>query len=278
MDLPRFAPSRSARLRNASREEGSALVATTIVIAAAMALAAVLVTSYLTSEAEQVEDSLTQARAYWAMAGHLQYLRSRTENGGLCGASGKDTYANNKSGTCALGDDDGSVSTSVVAPFVSVSGRTSDSRAGSLQEYLDPEAGKSVSGIQNGSVLNPGFRVWYYPQQMFSGADGFNPLNFSVRGFVNPHKPNEGKGQMRLDLDISANGSAPAVRNLATRFGRLTFGFCVVDQNGVAADLVTPKTDNLTSNCRYSVGVEGQSRIQFIKRDHPLCYATSSGC
>ena len=288
MIFPRFAPSQAARLPSAPREEGSALVATTIVIAVAMALAAVLVTSYLTSEAEQVEDSLTQARVYWAMAGHLQYLRSRAEYGGLFGNGGKDTTkpVSDPTSLNALSacnnEDDGPPSTSATAPFVTVSGRTYDSRTGSLQEYLDAVSGKSVYGIQSsgavGLVAVPGARTWYFPQQFFTGADAAsNLLKFSVRGFVNPRQPAANKGEMRLDFDIPATGTAPAVQNLGTRFGRLTFGFCVVDQNGFDADGVTPKATAGNSGCK-TPAIEGQSRVQFILRDHPLCYATSGGC
>jgi len=268
MPLPSFSPSRSGRRPSLRRQRGNAIVATTLLITVVMALAAGLTNLFLVSEGEQVEDTLSQTRVYWAMYGHLRYMLSRAALGGLCGAT-KDTLipANNATADCS-----GTETASGSLGYPATSGRDPTSRDGSLQDYLETANGP---GLQNGTIDHPGNWLWAYPQTLFTADDAGNPLNFSVRGVVQPRRNESdsviGKGEMRLDLEVTGTGTAPAFRYLDSRFGRLTVGFCVVDQNSA-----TPPTNSATAGCVSAAALEGRSRIQFIQREHPFCYANAS--
>lgn len=267
MTCPPLAPSRSGRRLSLRRQRGNAIVATTMLIAVVMALAAGLVNLFLVSEAEQVEDSLTQTRVYWAMYGHLRYMLSRAAADGVCDNTTKEaTLAANAGSRCFKIDGDSETG------YPTINGRLNSSWAGSLQDYLDAHVTPQTS-LQNGDLYTPGVQVWAYPQTLMTAADANNPLSFSVRGVVQPRRKEIldqviDNGELRFDAEVTAVGTAPAVRDLGNRFGRLTVGFCITDQES----LVSP-TNPTTNGCLGPLATEGQSRIQFIERELPFCYA-----
>ncbi|KAA0571166.1 hypothetical protein [Azospirillum sp. Sh1] len=238
-----------------------------------MLFATTLINHLLVSEAEEVESLLAETRVYWAMNGHLNYMLSRASAQGLC-ANGekKSTLALNQADACTA-ENDGTGS------YPSYSGRNKYSRVGSLQDYLDG----SGELQQSGTIDNPGSLVWYYPQNANATNIGTTALNdtnvtndankyhFSIRGVVSdleiPNGSNTNDGQLRVDFevtDVTDSTTLPVLRNIADRVGRLTVGFCVLDQTGgspppAATSCATTKD-------------EGSSLIQFIQRNFPFSY------
>lgn len=268
------------------RQQGSVLVAVMVFMALLMLFATTLINHLLVSEAEEVESLLAETRVYWAMNGHLNYMLSRAAAQGLCADETKNSeLANNRVVACT-NTDTGSPSD---VDHNSFTNRTRDSLVGSLQDYLDGTGELQ----QNGSIDTPGELIWYFPQNANATNDGVTALNatnvansanqyhFSIRGVVDKRNSSSivvpPDGQMRIDLKvvnsatIPANDSAPVLRNIEDRVGRLTVGFCIIDeanQNG------SPAPTTATSTCFSGppTPTEGTSRIQFIQRNFPFSY------
>ncbi|WP_434620431.1 hypothetical protein [Azospirillum sp. B2RO_4] len=243
-----------------------------------MLFATTLINHLLVSEAEEVESMLAETRVYWAMNGHLNYMLSRAAAQGLCANGAKaGTLALNQAAECKSNpttDTDGTGS------HPSFSSRSTGSIVGALQDYLDG----ADELRQSGTIDNPGSLTWYFPQNANATNDGTTALNgnnltntanqyqFSIRGVVDERMLSTNvaaaDGQVRLDLDITEVGNVPVLRNIADRVGRLTVGFCVVDQYD---DGGTLKASPSTANCATGQA-EGTSRIQFIQRNFPFSY------
>lgn len=258
------------------RQQGSILVAVMVFMALLMLFATTLINHLLVSEAEEVESLLAETRVYWAMNGHLNYMLSRAAAQGLCDGVTKQTTllgsSGNQASPCNAELDAGSLSNTEHTSF---SGRTTGSRVGSLQDYLD-----GSGELQPGGAINsPGALVWYFPQNANAlnvGNVALNDTNvtntankyhFAIRGVVNiqeiPNRSATLASPLRIDLYVTDVGDAPVLRNIADRVGRLTVGFCVVDQGGGGSSLSTT-TD--TSSCTTGK-TEGSSSIQFIQRN-----------
>lgn len=255
------------------RQQGSVLVAVMVFMALLMLFATTLINHLLVSEAEEVESLLAETRVYWAMNGHLNYMLSRAAAQGLCAGNVKGTTLEDNQADACSAEDDSSGS------YPSFSSRSEHSRVGSLQDYLD----HSGELQQSGSINNPGSLVWYFPQNANATNDGNaalndnNPTNsvnkyhFSIRGVVSdleiPNGNNTNDGQLRIDFevtDVTDSTTLPVLRNIADRVGRLTVGFCVLDQTGGS-------TPTAVTSCATTKD-EGSSLIQFIQRNFPFSY------
>lgn len=257
--------------RARERQTGSVLVAVMVFMALLTLFATTLVNHLMVSEANEVESLLAETRAHWAMTGQLNYMLSRAAGQGLCtgGAKGATTIAN-EAAAC-------NAETNGTGGYPSFSSRTTGSRVGALQDYLD-----GANELQNGSLDVPGSLTWYYPQnanadntgKALNAADVTNAANgywFAVRGVVdervlstNVAQPDS---QLRIDFDVSGAGTVPVLSNVAHRIGRLTVGFCVTDREGGG----TPSATADTVNCAGNLS-EGTSRIQFIQRNFPFSF------
>lgn len=262
-----------ADCRTRERQQGSVLVAVMVFMALLMLFASTLINHLMVTEADDVESLLAETRVYWAMNGHLNYMLSRAAKQGLCaGGVKKDPPGDNTTAPCGT---ENSGSGSYENGF---SGRNRDNRIGSLQDYLD-----GTSEIQSGGSLNdPGFLTWYYPQNHNTAAiDAANPLNsanpywFKIRGVVSKRvKANNSSaddGQVRLDLEATGSTDIPVLQHIGSRFGRLTFGICVVDGSTTAGSPPVYNVSSSFTNCQSGVP-QGTSLIQFIQRNFPFSY------
>lgn len=273
-------PRKNARRRQ--RQRGAVLITVMVLMAFMMLFGATFINHVLTSESDEVERLLADTRAYWAMNGQLNYMLSRAAHQGLCaGALKETTQALNAFAACAaVASDDGATTGTYPSTYPD---RTRNTRVGALQDYLD-----GTNEIQvGGSINTPGRLYWYYPQnatdvgEQFSpaapkAANAAKPYQFAVRAVVDERRNNANAtpfdGQIRVDFEVLSAadgapvGSAPAVRDLGHRVGRLTVGLCVVDGENTGA--VVPTAD--TANCQAGAAVEGTARIQFIQRNYPL--------
>lgn len=262
--------------RARERQQGSVIIAVMVFMALLMLFATTLINHLLVSEADDVESLLAETRVYWAMNGHLNYMLSRAAAQGLCaGGVKKDPPGDNTTAPCGI---ENSGSGSYESGF---SERNRDNRIGSLQDYLD-----GANEIQSGGSLNdPGFLTWYYPQNHNTGAiDAANPLNdanpywFKIRGVVSKRvyadNSSENDGQVRLDLEATGSPNIPVLRHIGSRFGRLTFGFCVVDGSTSSSSTPPNQVTSPFTNCQTGVP-QGTSRIQFIQRNLPFQFSTN---
>lgn len=264
------------------RQRGAVLITVMVFMAFIMLFGSVFINHVLTGENDEVERLLADTRAYWAMNGHLNYMLSRAAYQGLCADALKQTtQALNAASPCtAAASDDGA--TPGVYP-TNYPARTSNTRVGALQDYLD-----GTNEIQvNGSINAPGRMYWYYPQNATDAGEQFSPTSpkaanaakpyqFAVRAVVDERRNSAGAtpfdGQIRVDFEVlsaadgAAVGSAPAVRDLGHRVGRLTVGLCVVDAENTGTVVRTADT----ANCPSSLVVDGAAVIQFIQRNYPL--------
>jgi hypothetical protein len=240
-------------------QRGNVLVAVMVTLTLVLFLASTLINQFAVSESQAVEDSLSDTRTYWAMMGHLTFMLSRARTAGVCtGVSKLDGATLNAPSYCTLGDTDSSAAVlATVRP-----GLTSASRIGSMQDYL-------VQLQLNGTIIEPGYMRWRFP----TGTDANLALNVAdanyvdIRGIVRPRdnadinaNTNNNDALMSLDLEVmSVDSAIPALKGLRGRFRRMTIGFCVVDQQTNVPAGIVP-----TSGCGT---VEGESRIQFIRRD-----------
>ncbi len=265
-----------ARHRARERQQGSVLVAVMVFMALLMLFATTLINHLMVTEADDVESLLAETRVYWAMNGHLNYMLSRAAAQGLCaGGVKKDTLNDNTTVLCGIED---SGSGSYENGF---SSRNRNNRIGSLQDYLD-----GASEIQSGGSLDdPGFLTWYYPQNHNTGTiDAANPLNdanpywFKIRGVVSKRAKadnnSEEDGQVRLDLEATGSTDIPVLRHIGSRFSRLTFGICVVDGSTTAGSPPVYNVSSPFTNCQSGVP-QGTSRIQFIQRNLPFQFSTN---
>lgn len=265
------------------RQRGAVLITVMVLMAFMMLFGATFINHVLTSESDEVERLLADTRAYWAMNGHLNYMLSRAAYQGLCaGALKQTTQALNAASACdTVASDDGATTGTYPSTYPA---RTANTRVGALQDYLD-----GTNEIQvGGSINTPGRLYWYYPQnatdvgEQFSpaspkAANAAKPYQFAVRAVVderlNSLDAAAFDGQIRVDFEVlsaadgAAVGSAPAVRDLGHRVGRLTVGLCVVDMEDNAG---TATRAGVTTNCPSSLIVDGAAVIQFIQRNYPL--------
>lgn len=265
-------PRRSAR----DRQRGAILISVMVFMALLLLFTGGFVNHVLSSEARAVEELLADTRAYWAMNGHVNYMLSRASQQGLCRAGGKDgTQALNAATGCS-GEDDSTGS------YPTHGSRTVSRRVGAMQDYLD-----GTDEIQSGGDIdNPGTLVWYFPQNATPDentdlspstipANTGNAYQLAVRGVVGERLTSDtaNDGQMRIDLEVTAVGDAPAVRDLGHRVGRLTVGFCVVDVEDTTGSQ-NYATVNSPATCGSGTAAngadEGLSKIQFILRNFPF--------
>ncbi len=274
-------------------QRGSVLVTVMVFMALLLLFAGTFVRHVLVSEEEEVDRLLADTRVYWAMMGHMNYMLSRAGYGGVCGSSGKDTSNSpnntNHSSGCSASADYGDTTVTIDTATLASNSRTTNNIVGSLQEYLDSENISKIEIQTNGSLSDPGFLRWYYPQNLTTPIQSLMSVNdnaanrywFEIRAVVNDRpKPNPVAldGQIRLDLEVGrANstghvGGAGALRDLRDRIGRLTIGLCVVDTEKSGSPAATMAV-NGTYSCTQDGGaatVDGAAAIQFIQRNFPF--------
>jgi len=261
---------------DAKRQRGNVLLSVMIISAVLMSIGATIYNHYIVSEAESVDKSLVDIRAYWAMMGGVHFALGRAAGAGLCDPS--QTLAYNAAHACASNDN--GAASSDVPPF----SRDEFSRAGSLQYFLDVDAGRfddaNDPDLSARDVNNPGLKIWRYPVDNFDG-DMNVPYSIGIRTSVNDLKDSGGSptptdGRLRIDLRVRRVGSAPVLSDLVDRTGTLTVGICVFDQNNYIDPTVTPPgvvpTNAASVSCASpqistTLGsiADGRSAIQFIQ-------------
>ncbi|MBL6598401.1 MAG: hypothetical protein ISP41_05880 [Alphaproteobacteria bacterium] len=246
--------------RSYRRQRGAVLVVVMVVMVMIGLIATTLVENFTTSEARDVEASLMESRVKWAMLGHLNYIRARARTEGLCATATKNTtLVANQLNYCGGAD------------FNSASGVLSKTRAGlttismvgSMQDYLD-----NPDELQDGTIVTPGTMRWRFP----TGTDprvavaGTDRNFIDIRALVRPRDNDAlnanivNDGLMTIEIEVVASDpQTPVFQGIRERFQRLSIGFCVVDQQTAATAGILP-----LSGCGAA---EGQSRIQFVRRD-----------
>jgi type II secretory pathway pseudopilin PulG len=246
--------------RRYRRQRGAVLVVVMVVMVMIGLIATTLVENFTTSEAREVEASLMESRVKWAMLGHLNYIRARARTQGLCAALAKNTTLVANQLTYCGGADFNSAA-SVLS--TTRAGLTTVSMVGSMQDYLD-----NADELQNGSIVTPGTMRWRYPtgtdpRAVVAGSD----RNFvDIRGLVRPRDNDAlnanivNDGLMTIELEVVASDTqTPVFAGIRERFQRLSIGFCVVDQQTAVTAGILP-----LAGCGAA---EGESRIQFVRRD-----------
>lgn len=262
-------------------QRGNIMLSVMVVSAIIMAIGATLYNSYIVSESEDVEKSLADVRAYWAMIGTVKFALGRVGGQGLpCSSIGD--LSGNSSTFCTR---DASAAENANPPFT---GRAMTDRVGAIQYYLDGngfqdqfnDASDTTSAQRD--ISNPGIKMWRYPVDNFDGSSV--PYQFGIQTIVrdilsSQNADNPYDGRIRFDLtvpDISTINSslAPAVRNMPSSFPRMTVGACVVDQQTNPTTLYSPQynTNTGTSNLLScgTVSNEGYNRIMFIRWNMPF--------
>lgn len=276
-------------------QRGSVLVTVMVFMALLLLFAGTFVRHVLVSEEEEVDRLLADTRVYWAMMGHMNYMLSRAGFNGVCGGGAKsraETSDNtNQSLSCTAPDYGSDLPTPDLLTLVATS-RSVNTTIGSLQDYLDTQDSAHTEIQTNGSLTDPGFLRWYYPQNLTTSIQSLMATNantdsrywFDVRAVVSDRpRPtgftaSEPDGQIRLDMEVGkANttghvGGAGALRDLRDRVGRLTVGLCIVDTEWPDHN-APPTVVNGTLACTQNGGAataDGAAAIQFIQRNFPF--------
>ncbi|MBP2295470.1 hypothetical protein [Azospirillum rugosum] len=285
-----------ASVRN---QRGSVLVTVMVFMTLLLLFAGTFVRHVLVSEEEEVDRLLADTRVYWAMMGHMNYMLSRAGFNGVCGGGAKsraETSSNtNHSSPCGAAPDYGDNPPTPDPVTLVATSRSVGTIIGSLQDYLDSQDGAHAEIQTNGSLADPGFLRWYYPQNLTTSSQSLMAVNantdarywFDVRAVVSDRpRPggataSEPDGQIRLDMEVGKLnttghvGGAGALRDLRDRIGRLTIGLCVVDSYQSGTDSSNKPVlfaTTGTSSCIRGVTTvtDGAAAIQFIQRNFPF--------
>jgi|GEM_PF-3861400 len=276
----------------ASAAQRGAVLPTVMIMMMVLTMMGVAVLEYTgLSEVREVEKSLADVRAYWAMMGHFNYMASRASEQGLCSSSAKGNWAANVLTYCQHDY----VGSGTPAPAATTrTGLTSAAVAGSLQDYLDHETSSVVDELQNGTIVDPGVAIWTYPVRnnaSFSAThNGSSASNqFSVWGMVRPRdadnlapSTNSEDGLMIMDLELerissSADTSITALRDIGKRVARLMIGFCVYDSEDTGSSTYNNKGCGATAS-GVTPATEGAIKIEFIQRAENCTTGASGSC
>lgn len=237
------------RARRNDHQRGAVLLTVMVIMAVVMLMAGTLTNYFLTSEARDVETSLSNVRIYWAMMGHVSYMLSRAGGTGVCGQAGSSSTTAYSSSTtaysCLLGkDDDATANTQSVNPPTGRATVTPWSLAGTMQSYAEELANMDVTGTSQASfawsaINAPQTRRWVYPQQTnYSTIGASDKYYITLKAVVRDHGLNATQTattdqRLRVDLSVirpnTTDNVAGDIYDLADRSDRLTVGFCVVD-------------------------------------------------
>lgn len=223
-----------------SRQDGNVLIAVMVAMVVLMTMGAGMVNYFVYSEADAVERTLAEYRAYWAMMGTVNYMLSRAEGQGVCGTGGKDT-----------GDVD--------------SGNSNRD---------DPCADESarIDSLTKNITDTPALSsTWTFPLNNSVGSNYKFDIDHAIT--TRSSEASYQDGQLKIDLTVENLGNASVLNHLTDRSQGVRVGFCITDHGW---DAITPKADNTaTPDCGVPPVIvnntvyEGRSKIQFIRRLPP---------
>lgn len=183
-----------------SRQDGNVLIAVMVAMVVLMTMGAGMVNYFVYGEADAVERSLAEYRAYWAMMGTVNYMLSRAEGQGVCytssGIDTKSTFDNNKTGACS-----------------------ESARIEFLTDNIDA------------SPILPS--TWTFP---LSDSVGSN-YNFQLQYVITARStaPTPVPGQFQIDFMVTNPGDVPILKYLTDRSQGLRIGFCITDHTSDCA-------------------------------------------
>ncbi|MEI8394252.1 MAG: hypothetical protein WCF85_05910 [Rhodospirillaceae bacterium] len=267
-------------VRRLKGQEGAVLPFIMVMMAVLMMIGTGVFQYIVLVEIKEVDASLADVRAYWAMMGHFNYMAIRAGKDGLCSGS---------SGFCGGNDFSGNGAKFGSRTLTWLGGST-DTIGASLQHYLDGNSELQMPADLN----NPGVHHWYYPLR----TDSFSPYWFDVWASVRQrdkeslaplsagatYDNNDQLFIMDLELNhgtVSFSSLSP-LANIQNRLQRLMIGFCSVDSFNVGIaeykkGCGNPVSDVSSAGTATGRGsVDGQIKIQFIQRA-PLCTGSGSG-
>lgn len=273
-------------MNNRYGQHGNILLSVMVISAVIMGIGATLYNNYVVSEADAVDKSLVDIRAYWAMKGHVNYMLGRVGYQGLCPANAADSTSYTQLGSCrdtsatSSGDSQPGDNETSNPPFTSRTLAT-PSRVASMQYLFDGDStpGTSLNTIElhditPHNIQSPGVRRWHYPVDLFTADPTSNYGDYSldvesiVRDLQEPSDSDTNNdARMRVDLDVRASNGAPIAEDAPSRLERLTIGFCVQDLYQSSPGVYSPDTSRY---CSAVTDQEGWNKIQFIQWNKPF--------